>query len=110
MGVSAVVRSLLLGVVVLLGTAGGALTGDSSSGWSVVAAAGQSVSLDSVAALAPSDVWAAGWRYDSTFGVYRPATEHWNGRSWTFFKAPSATRGYNAFNAIGGTSATDAWA
>jgi hypothetical protein len=96
--------------VLALAAGGGARAQLHASGWNVVPAPSRFATLNSLASLSESDIWAAGYRYDTQRGVYAPATEHWNGQQWRFFTAPHETPGYNAFNGIGGSAAGDVWA
>jgi hypothetical protein len=90
--------------------AAGVAGAEVESGWQVVPAASKFATLQSLAALGPNDVWAAGYRYDTRRSVWAPATEHWDGQRWRFVGAPHATPGYNALYGIGGSSANDVWA
>ncbi len=65
-----------------------------------------------VAALSPSDAWAAGY-WDSSIG-YLTLVAHWNGTSWAKLPSPNDPAGLkgegNFLYAVGGASPSDAWA
>jgi hypothetical protein len=60
--------------------------------------------LNSVYAVSPANVWAAG----SYSG--RTLIEHWNGKTWKVVTSPNLGLGSNELTAIRGTSARDIWA
>src|SRR5947208_3957057 len=66
--------------------------------------------LTSVSPLAEDDVWAAGYYYDQPQGRYRPLVEHWDGTRFSATVAPTASRGYNAFNGVAAVADDDVWA
>jgi hypothetical protein len=83
--------------------------------WQVVAspnavASSQNV-LNSVDAIAPDDVWAAGFFTSSTQSASDTHTllEHWDGQQWSLVTLP-ASLVYGSFNSIRAVSASDIWA
>lgn len=64
--------------------------------------------LYAVLAVAPDDVWAAGWYYDpSHFG--RALLLHWNGSQWTQVATPVNST-FDAAQALSATGPQDVWA
>ena len=63
-----------------------------------------------ISGLSNSELWAVGYFYDQPQGRYRPLAEHWDGRRFHYVAAPTASRGYNAFNAVATIAPDDAWA
>jgi hypothetical protein len=80
--------------------------------WRVVAGpnpgASQNV-LNAVYALAPDDVWAAGFFYDAQFHA-QPLLVHWNGAQWTQVPAPPASATINVLQGLGASGPQDVWA
>jgi hypothetical protein len=66
--------------------------------------------LNSVSAIASSDIWAVG--YSSTDGAnYRTTlTEHWNGTQWSIVTSPNITSGDNTLLGVATISTKDVWA
>lgn len=83
------------------------------SGWSIVPSpdpiSGQGAydELDAIAAVSPTDIWAAGDELSSNGGGISPLFEHYNGSTWTAVSAPNAGGGF----ALGlvAISSTDVW-
>jgi hypothetical protein len=67
-------------------------------------------SVHGLSGSSPTDVWAVGYFYDQPQGRYRPLTLHWDGSRSRYVQAPTATRGYNAFNAVAEVAPNDVWA
>jgi len=63
----------------------------------------------SLVALAPNDIWAAGYYLGNT-GVYRTLAEHWDGVAWTIVATPNAGDGDSVLNGIAGGQPNDVWA
>jgi hypothetical protein len=62
------------------------------SAWSVVSSpnpSGRTNILRSVAAVSPTDVWAAGTTENDTSGGFLPLLEHWDGSAWHVVSTPS---------------------
>ena len=81
------------------------------SNWSVVSSPNVGTdanSLNSVAAISASDVWAVGKYSNST--VTRTLIEHWNGSSWSVILSPNLGTTSNVLNEIWALSANDVWA
>src|SRR5262249_47286068 len=66
-------------------------------GWSIVSTpdvpGSTFTELRSLAAVSPTDVWAAGDSFDPQLG-YQPLAEHWNGTEWSIVSVPSPGPGY----------------
>ena len=85
------------------------------STWSIVATpnpiSGPSL-LTGVAAISSNNVWAVGYyEYDTTNGLFRAFSEHWNGTSWSLVATPAV--GANNFTFLFGVTAVstnDVWA
>jgi len=83
--------------------------------WTIVATpnpiAGPS-EFTGVAAISTNDVWAVGlYEYDTTNGLFRAFSEHWNGTSWSPVGTPAV--GANNFTflfAVMAVSTNDVWA
>ena len=69
----------------------------------------QTLVLKGVAALAPNNVWVAGWWFDQT--ADSALIEHWNGSSWTVIPEPTVLEnsGLSVLNGITAISPTDIW-
>jgi hypothetical protein len=63
--------------------------------------------LNGIAAVSPTDVWAAGASYGS---VDKPLTFHWNGNVWSNVAVPSIGAVGNSLSAVGAASSHDVWA
>src|SRR5439155_25329892 len=77
------------------------------STWSIVATpnpiSGPSL-LTGVAAISSNNVWAVGYyEYDTTNGLFRAFSEHWNGTSWSPVATPAV--GANIFTFLFGVTA-----
>jgi hypothetical protein len=101
----------LLGAGVSLLGAGAPAFGSSSTvaAWTLLPVANTGT-VNGLSGLSPNDVWAVGYFYDQPQGRYRPLTQHWDGTKSTYIQAPTATRGYNAFNAVVEVAPNDVWA
>lgn len=83
--------------------------------WTVVPSpspgTGRSV-LNSVTALSPNNIWAAGLACDDNGCTQNPRTliEHWNGSEWTVVPSPSVGIGQNSLVSISGSQPNDIWA
>jgi hypothetical protein len=62
--------------------------------------------LNGIAAVSPTDVWAAGVSFGS---VDKPLTFHWNGKLWSNVAAPSIGTGGDDLASIGAASPHDVW-
>lgn len=65
--------------------------------------------VSALAAMAPDDVWAAGY-YLSNTGVYRTLLEHWDGSAWSVVTSPNTGAGDNALNGIATSGGNNVWA
>lgn len=85
------------------------------SSWSVVPVQGAAPgdTLETVSALSPTDIWAAGYGVPNG-GTTPTYIVHWNGTTWSEVASPSPSGGINGGdNFVGGidvVSANDAWA
>jgi hypothetical protein len=100
--------ALLAAVLPLLGATGAHAATDGSR-WSIVPLTHWGT-VTGLSGISSSDLWAVGYFYDQYQGRYRPLTEHWNGTKFRFISAPTATHGYNAFNAVTEVAPRDVWA
>ncbi|HYP18655.1 MAG TPA: hypothetical protein VEY08_01175, partial [Chloroflexia bacterium] len=65
--------------------------------------------LNGVAALSDTDVWAVGYRSEST--STQTLVQHWNGQSWTTVPSPNRDGAFaNQLYAVSAVSANDVWA
>jgi hypothetical protein len=82
--------------------------------WSVSLASILSIhgnnALNSVVAISPNDVWAAGYQVNPANGGVITLIEHWTGGQWSIVTSPNANENGNMLNAISAVSATDVWA
>jgi hypothetical protein len=79
-------------------------------GWhvqAIISMPGDSVQLNSVAAVSPSDAWAAGSVAATGSGRYRPLLVHWDGRAWQSVALPARIRA--ALGTGQGLSVIGAW-
>ena len=112
-GVLMVAVSALLGVTLLVNMGAPAVaaqvTPTSCYEWAVVQSPdpGDSVYLDSIAAIAANDVWAVG--HSVTASMPRPLTEHWDGTNWSVVPSPNAGTGISLFG-VAAVSSGDVWA
>lgn len=84
----------------------------SSHTWHVVRSPSRSGtynSLNGVAAISASDVWAVGF-YNNSNDVGRTLTEHWNGIRWSIARSPNTGFYTNDLEAVSAISSTDVWA
>jgi hypothetical protein len=68
----------------------------------------ESSQLDAVAAIAPHDVWAVGFRTVNT--MPQTLTEHWNGAIWQIVPSPNVSGVNNLLAGVAATGAQDVWA
>ena len=69
--------------------------------------------LSGVAAVSPTDIWAAGW-----FGYHEPdgslglatMTDHWNGKRWSVIATPDPPGGDNSLHDVTALDRDDVWA
>jgi hypothetical protein len=66
--------------------------------------------LKGVAAIAPDDVWAAGFWFSNAEFVGRPLVEHWDGEAWSLVEVPRMGIDDNVLYAIAASSPADVWA
>jgi hypothetical protein len=66
-------------------------------------------SLNGVAALSATNVWAVGF-HTATNGAYVTLIEHWNGTGWSVVASPSPNSTVNVLNAVAATGPSDVWA
>lgn len=80
--------------------------------WSTVASPNESTEqniLQSVAAIASSDVWAVGYYYDNTTNEDITLAEHWNGAGWSIIPTPNPEAESQLFG-VSATASNDVWA
>jgi hypothetical protein len=60
--------------------------------------------IQSLTALGPKNVWAAGYQLASSGGTTQPLIQHWNGKKWSMVKTPkvSGSSGLNSITALPG--------
>ena len=83
--------------------------------WSVVKSPNPSGStnntLNGIAMVSTSDIWAVGYSANSNTGIESTLIEHWNGTRWSIVKSPNPSGSmYNAFGGIAAVSTSDIWA
>jgi hypothetical protein len=66
-------------------------------------------SLDGVAVLSASDVWAVG-EYTNAAGLWKTLIEHWNGKVWKLVPGPNPGIGSSYLNSVSAVSASSIWA
>lgn len=68
--------------------------------------------LNSVTAVSPSNIWAAGEYSDQSGGITPDKTLilHWNGRTWKKVSSPNPGRSFDSLGTIRAVSATSVWA
>jgi len=69
-----------------------------------------SSSLDAVAAISSSNVWAVGHGGDSSGNKNRTLIEHWDGHIWRIVASPNLGTGDNFLSAVVALSPTNIWA
>ncbi len=67
-------------------------------------------SLESIAALSSSDVWAVGYSGDSSGNKNKSLIEHWDGHAWSIVRSPNLGTGDNFLSTVLAFSPTDIWA
>jgi len=65
--------------------------------------------LNGVAAISTSNVWAVG-THTASNGAYQTLIEHWNGSAWTVGASPSPSGSADVLNAVAASGAGDVWA
>ena len=81
--------------------------------WSVVSSPNPgsgSNSLNGIAAVSTSDIWAVGMAGDTNSGISQTLIEQWNGSSWSVVSSPSPGSGGSYLSALAAISANDIWA
>jgi hypothetical protein len=71
---------------------------------------GSANTLDAITAIAPDDIWAAGWAIDESSDSIVLLFEHWNGRHWTLAPSPSPVGTFQFATAISAVATNDVWA
>jgi hypothetical protein len=66
-------------------------------------------SLNSIAVVSPSDIWAAG-HYRDTLNVSHTMTQHWDGNSWAIVPSPSISPTNSFLQGIDAVASNDVWA
>jgi hypothetical protein len=61
-----------------------------------------------VAADAPTDLWAVGFRMKA--GVSRTLVEHWNGTTWATLPSPNVGASRNQLDSVAAIAPANAWA
>jgi hypothetical protein len=86
------------------------------AGWSIVPSPsfptggdGIQNTLNGVAAISSSNVWAVGW-HTAANGAYETLIEHWDGTKWSVVASPSPSATRNFLNAVAATGPSDVWA
>jgi hypothetical protein len=67
-------------------------------------------SLNGVAAVSSTDVWAVGYSYDYYGGGSDSLIEHWDGTAWTTVPSPNPGTALNYLNGVAAVSSNDVWA
>jgi hypothetical protein len=67
-------------------------------------------SLDAVAALSPTDVWAVGDFNRFTQSGQQTLIEHWDGKKWKLVNSPNSSQLVNILAGVSATSTNNAWA
>src|SRR5581483_688766 len=78
----------------------------------------QGNTLNAVAAVSPTDVWAVGYRHDNNLNDSRTLTLHWDGTSWKAIPSPNPgstpecknNNTGNVLNSVAAVSSNDVWA
>jgi hypothetical protein len=81
--------------------------------WQVVASPGPGAaynSLNGVAALGPTNLWAVGTYANTLNGQHQTLVEHWNGMNWQAVASPGPGTGIDVLNGVVAVSATNFWA
>ena len=82
-------------------------------GWSVVPSSNNGPytnSLNGVAAVSASDVWAVGSYFYNNNYLSGTLTEQWNGTGWSIITSPNVGSLYNSLNGVTAVSASNIWA
>jgi hypothetical protein len=82
------------------------------TGWSITPTQNPSSDewLNGVAAISPTNAWAAGFQNNSAWAANRTLIEHWNGTSWSTVVSPNPSGGYDDLWGTFAASSTDVWA
>jgi hypothetical protein len=67
-------------------------------------------SLNGVAAVSESSVWAVGNYVNSSFQAKKTLTEHWDGQQWSVVKSPNPGSFENSLSGVAAVTANDSWA
>lgn len=70
----------------------------------------RSSGFSSILALAPTDVWAAGFVTDPIYGNRESLVEHWDGINWTVVPTPTLPQEFSAIGRLSAVSPRDIWA
>jgi hypothetical protein len=65
--------------------------------------------LTGVSAVAPNDIWAVGYKFDSNKGG-QTLIEHWNGSAWSIVPSPNPNTFDNELLEVAAIAANDVWA
>ncbi len=85
------------------------------SSWSIVSTPnparkkGDYDSLQAVAAVSTSNVWAAGYSGNLSVAADKTLIEHWNGSAWSIVSSPNPTTSQDLYG-VAAVSASDVWA
>ena len=78
---------------------------------STASSAQMSLALTGVAAVAPNDVWAVGYRNENSGATFSSTlAEHWDGTNWKAVPTPNPIGGCSSFSAVAAVSSNDVWA
>lgn len=81
--------------------------------WQIIVTPSQSADeqFNSITALAPDNIWAAGYSRGSDQQPVQPLVEHWNGSQWSIVPSPNpAGTSPSVLTGISAVSANDIWA
>jgi hypothetical protein len=79
---------------------------------------GHGNTLNAVATISRTDVWAVGFQNENQLNGSRTLTEHWDGQKWTVIPSPNPgsppscanSNSGNMLNAVAGVASNDVWA
>lgn len=66
--------------------------------------------LSEIAALSPTDVWAAGNYLNTSTNSLQTLIQHWDGTQWTIVPSPNSDTQNNLLTSISALTASDVWA
>jgi len=66
--------------------------------------------LSAVAAISPTDVWAAGYLWNQQTNHWRSLVVHWDGTSWSIVPSPSPGTYLTWFTGLSAVASNDVWA